>query len=226
LTGYVSNLFQSVQPAIGAAWIDFAVVMLKHLSVLPAMGGGTTNQQLESGDVAVMWNVLRRTEYCESDREALAEETFQKLLHMEWKRSNRSRRRFVLMLLEPGIEGGTSDLSLKQVLRALPISTRETDIVGWYRNGSVIGVIFTEIGAVDDTTVRNVLYAKVTKVLYSTLRAEQADQLRLSFQLFPNSEAELDTRVAARHRDLVRSSRHEAGASSEVFALKATNASS
>jgi hypothetical protein len=117
-------------------------------------------------------------------------------------------------------------LALTQVLRALPVSTRETDIVGWYRNGSVIGVIFTEIGAVDDITVRNVLYAKVTKVLYSTLRAEQADQLRLSFQLFPNSEAELDTRVAARHRDLVRSSRHEAGASSEVFALKATNASS
>jgi hypothetical protein len=173
-----------------------------------------------------MWNVLRRTEYRESDQEALAEETFQKLLHMEWKRSNRSRRRFVLMLLEPEIEGGTSNLALTQVLRALPVSTRETDIVGWYRNGSVIGVIFTEIGAVDDTTVRNVLYAKVTKVLYSTLRAEQADQLRLSFQLFPNSEAELDTRVAARHRDLVRSSRHEAGASSEVFALKATNASS
>ena len=53
------------------------------------------------------------------------------------------------------------------------ISTRETDIVGWYRNGSVIGVIFTEIGAVDDSTVRKVLLRKLRKCFIALLLANR-----------------------------------------------------
>jgi hypothetical protein len=174
-----------------------------------------------------MWNILQRTEYRGFDRKALAEETFLKLLRLEWKRSNRSRRRFVLVLLEPGNQGVLSALAMNKVLRVLPDSTRETDIVGWYKDESVIGVIFTEIGAVDDRTVCRVLFAKIAKVLHSTLNPTQAGQIRISFQLFPNSEASDETFAAARYRDPVRNPRHEENPSnSEVFALKATTSSS
>src|SRR5690348_561734 len=110
-----------------------------------------------------MWNILRQMEYCGSDRTAIAEEMFLQLLRLEWNRANRSRRRFALVLLEPGNQGLLSGLS--KVLRALSDCTRETDVVGWYKDGSVIGVLFTEIGVVDDRTLRSVLFAKVAKVL-------------------------------------------------------------
>ena len=87
----------------------------------------------------------------------------------------------------------------------------------------MIGVIFTDIGAVDDRTVRNVLLTKITKVLRNTLYSQQANQIRLSFRVFSHSEAVDDTPVAARYRDIVRNSHHE---NNEIFALRATNASS
>ena len=67
------------------------------------------------------------------------------------------------MLLEPESQHASNEVVMKKLLSVLPASTRETDIVGWYRNGSVIGVIFTEIGAADDRTVRNVLLAKIAQ---------------------------------------------------------------
>src|SRR5512133_1631560 len=127
----------------------------------------------------MMWNILRRADPG-SDPGTLAEETFQKLLHLECKRSRRSHRRFVLMLLEAGTSGAINDRELTKLLRVLPASTRDTDIVGWYKDNSVLGVIFTEIGSVDERTVRSVLYARVAKVLRSTLSDEHANQVRLS----------------------------------------------
>lgn len=187
-----------------------------------------------------MWNILRRLGCRGSQRKAIAEKTFQRLLYLEWKRAKRSQRRFVLMLLEPGSQTGLGGLALTlaltKILRVLPDSTRETDIVGWYKDGSAIGVIFTELGAVvDDRTVRNVLCAKVSKVLHSALSPEQANQVSLSLQLFPTHDITPvvtpavtdDMRVAARYRDPVRIPRlEEMPSGNEVLALRATNSSS
>src|SRR4051794_28551676 len=85
-----------------------------------------------------MWNMLRRTEYRGSGRKTVDENTFQKLLRLECKRANRSQRRFVLMLLESGSQGVLSDSAMNTIMRTLPGSTRETDIVGWYEDGSII----------------------------------------------------------------------------------------
>ena len=126
------------------------------------------------------------------------------------------------MLLEPENQDTSNEVVMKHLLSVLPASTRETDIVGWYQNGSVIGVIFTEIGAVDDRTVRNVLMTKIANVLCNALNGQQANQIRLSFRVFSHSEAIDDTCVAARYRDIVRNSHHE---NKEAFALRATNAS-
>ena len=84
----------------------------------------------------------------------MSEELFRKVLSIERKRSERSRHRFVLMLVHAGkvlqAEGG--EMVLEGITKALSTFTRETDLHGWYQNGLVIGVICTEIGTGDMTS--------------------------------------------------------------------------
>src|SRR5260370_3638454 len=80
----------------------------------------------------------------------LDEKSLLKMLCLEQKRTERSSRRFVLVLIEPGhlLKTGTERFQ-KKVLDALARSTRETDIKGWDKEGTIIGIIFTEICEVD-----------------------------------------------------------------------------
>lgn len=119
--------------------------------------------------------------------EILAEEPFLKRLYLEQRRTERSRNRFVLMLLESDrllAAGGTSE-SLSGILAALSQSTRETDSIGWYKDGIVIGIIFTEVGAAEGRSVADALLKKVSAALSSTLSIEQISQVSLSFYVFP-----------------------------------------
>jgi lipopolysaccharide/colanic/teichoic acid biosynthesis glycosyltransferase len=120
------------------------------------------------------------------------QELFTTMLRRERKRTERSHRRFVLMLLEAcsllrvGEEQGAFD----KVVAALSHSTRETDIKGWYKDDSVIGVIFTEVGGADGKSVASALLTKVTNALCTTLSIEQINEVRLSFHVFPESSNE------------------------------------
>jgi len=117
----------------------------------------------------------------------LPQEIFMRLLRLERKRTERSNRRFVLMILEPGelLKFGDPEDTLDKILRALSQATRDTDLKGWYRHGSAIGVIFTEIAADDENSAVRALSAKVTDTLYDALRVEQINQISLSFHVFP-----------------------------------------
>src|SRR5580704_16919662 len=71
----------------------------------------------------------------------LQEESFHGMLTLERRRAERSRNSFVLMLLDAGsfVETETSRRLMSQVVSVLLKSTRETDLVGWYKNGVVLG---------------------------------------------------------------------------------------
>ena len=103
----------------------------------------------------------------------LAQELFVKQLALERARTERSGRRFVLMLLDPSrlARNGATGPVLERIASALAHSIRETDIRGWYAE-SVIGVIFTEIDTPDGTDVAKVLMARITAVLCRELRIE------------------------------------------------------
>jgi len=109
------------------------------------------------------------------------------MLRLERKRTERSHRKFVLMLLESSslLKADESPDTFHSVIAALYRSTRETDIKGWYKNDSVIGVIFTEIGAAEGKSIANALLSKVTNALCGTLSIEQINEIRLSFHVFP-----------------------------------------
>jgi lipopolysaccharide/colanic/teichoic acid biosynthesis glycosyltransferase len=120
------------------------------------------------------------------ESEILPRQLFMKMLCLERKRSERSGRRFVLMLLDLGeILGSEAQTgTFQKILSAVRASARETDIIGWYGNGSTIGVIFTEIGI--EVSIVSLLSARINAALGTALNSEQLNNIRLSFKIFPD----------------------------------------
>ena len=117
----------------------------------------------------------------------LPKELFLRMLWQERKRTERSGRRFVLMLLDPGrlLRTNNRDRALKALISALSESSRDTDLVGWYGNGPALGVIFTEVGPAADGALVNALSTKVREALYRTLTVSQVNEISLTFHIFP-----------------------------------------
>jgi len=127
-------------------------------------------------------------EYC-----ILNAEAFRRTIALERKRSERSRKPFMLLLLDMGehLSSEKNGKTLDKILAALTLSTRETDITGWYAEGLVIGVVFTEIGTDQANTVPATIISRVTDTLRGSLMWEQFNQLNISFHIFPE-EWDLD----------------------------------
>ena len=64
---------------------------------------------------------------------------------------------------------------MANLLAAIAQSTRDTDLKGWYKEGSIIGVIFTEVGGAEDKSIVHALSTKLTDSLYE-LADHPADQ--------------------------------------------------
>jgi len=118
-----------------------------------------------------------------------SEEVFTTLLTLERKRAERSRQPFALLLLaaSQAFHANPRDLAFGGLLAVLSASTRETDIWGWYTEGSVIGVILTEFGSGDPHTLRGTMLSKVRAALQTHLAPEQCEQIRFSFYVFPEA---------------------------------------
>jgi hypothetical protein len=116
----------------------------------------------------------------------LPQELFMKLLSLERKRTECSGLRFVLMLLDAGnLLGAAKVPALPNLLSAITQASRDTDLKGWYKDGSVIGVIFTEIGGTEDRAIVHALSTKLTDSLYGHLSIREMNEIRLSFHVFP-----------------------------------------
>jgi lipopolysaccharide/colanic/teichoic acid biosynthesis glycosyltransferase len=113
---------------------------------------------------------------------------FTNLLSLERKRSERSRKQFVLMLVDAGglLQPDHGAVALAQMTGALSSSTRETDIRGWYKEGSVIGVILTEFGSADMCAALNAIFCKVNSALRAHLGTGQMNEIHISFHVFPD----------------------------------------
>jgi hypothetical protein len=173
----------------------------------------------ESRGAYTVWHVFRRSKIPIRCSNVLDETRFQKALALELKRSARSQRRFSLLLLELGTSeaGSRSQTLLGNLLPALPKCLRDTDMAGWYKQGSVIGVILSELGSAEDDVVAAAVAAKVGKVLHRNVSAEQSIEIAMSLQIFPqarNEEARQDSYVFTIQGDLVRTN----GAPSAVSA--------
>jgi lipopolysaccharide/colanic/teichoic acid biosynthesis glycosyltransferase len=125
--------------------------------------------------------------FSQKHREVLAEDLFRKFLCWERKRAERSRKSFLLLLMDAGrvLQANRNQRMLTGILSALSYSTRETDIAGWYREGAVLGVIFTEVRRAERIALQNLVLAKLKELLKGGLGAEWVDQIPISFHFFP-----------------------------------------
>ena len=123
-----------------------------------------------------------------AEREVLPEETFKRMIAIERKRTERSRKPFLLMLLETG-EYHASEKNGKviaSVLSALLESTRETDVIGWYKDSSSVGAMFTELVIENRSSILSTMLSRVSSILEDKLTFEQFNQISISFHFFPD----------------------------------------
>lgn len=119
----------------------------------------------------------------------LQEETFHNMLMLERRRAERSRKPFVLMLLDAGafVESGTTDSVMHSVISVILKSTRETDLVGWYKKGVILGVIFTEISLESKSPITDILRSKIVNAIQTELSRKVISKLSVTVHLFPES---------------------------------------
>jgi lipopolysaccharide/colanic/teichoic acid biosynthesis glycosyltransferase len=124
----------------------------------------------------------------DADFTLMPEEVFRKVLSVERKRSERSRQRFVLMLVHVGkvLETERGEVVLQGITEALFRSKRETDLHGWYETGKVIGVICTEIGTGDLTSILNALQSRIGGAIRTNLKLEQMKVIHIAFHVYPD----------------------------------------
>ncbi len=65
--------------------------------------------------------------------------------------------------------------------------TRETDLVGWHKNGVVLGVIFTEVSLECESPITEILRSKVVNALHDEMGREAGSNLVVTAHLFPES---------------------------------------
>ena len=121
-------------------------------------------------------------------REALSEQAFLRMIAIERKRTERSKESFLLMLMEEEVYPGSkaADRILDRILETLLPTSRETDVIGWYKDGKVAGVMFTGLESGDRKVVLDTILNRVSSLLRDKLPFEDTDQIKISFHFYPD----------------------------------------
>ena len=122
-----------------------------------------------------------------SERWVLDEENFKRVIAIERKRTERSTAPFVLMLLEiPHQSVEKSVLALQSVMTVLLASSRDTDLVGWYKEKTTIGALFTGLVAGDKNTILTTILSRVSSTLRDELTFDQFNLINISLHYYPD----------------------------------------
>jgi lipopolysaccharide/colanic/teichoic acid biosynthesis glycosyltransferase len=134
--------------------------------------------------------VLARISHVPAGREEiLAETTFHALLTHERRRAERSRKPFVLMLLElHALHAKSVGASFsEQVSSAITGATRETDLIGWYEEGRILAVLFAELNIEENVPIAEFLRSKIETVLRDSIGTKAAARIVITTHIFPES---------------------------------------
>jgi hypothetical protein len=121
------------------------------------------------------------------DKSALPESVFHAMLTLERRRAGRSRTAFALMLIDANLGNGTAAAILKQAVEVALITKRETDLVGWYKENAIIGIIFTDVNLTGNRPITETLRIKVETALIKHLDREKAAKIAISLHVFPEN---------------------------------------
>ncbi len=117
----------------------------------------------------------------------LDEAAFRRMVALERKRTERSRNPVLLMLLDAGncLSSDKNGRVLSNIMGALSLSTRDTDVTGWYKENSVVGVMFTEISMDDHGAILGTMMTRLSQTLRNNLSLEKFSQISISLHVFP-----------------------------------------
>ena len=112
------------------------------------------------------------------------------MLCLERKRAERSGKMFLLALLDATkvLHRSDGQTMSKKIQSAIFSAIRETDIAGWYKEGSVGGIIFTEVATPDQQVTQNAILVRLIASLRDKIHPQHVEQIRISFHFFPVSE--------------------------------------
>jgi len=132
--------------------------------------------------------IINLNEWVDSEQNFRDEDYFQKALRIERKRSERSGKPFLLMLIDTRklINSKNGKTIFRKIVSQLNLHTRETDIKGWHVHKSVIGVIFTEISEQDKDFIFETITHRVQDSLFFIIESKYFHEMKLSLQWFPN----------------------------------------
>ena len=116
-----------------------------------------------------------------------SEPLFNHILSWERKRTERTHRPFLLMLLDIQklASNGNGHALKDKMTKALTASTRDIDQRGWYVQDQAMGVIFTELDDQDILHSRDLVTQRVQSGLCMALSPEELDQISISLHIFP-----------------------------------------
>ncbi len=122
------------------------------------------------------------------EREVLNEKGFKRTIALERKRSERSKEPFLLMLVDVGNspESKDSQYVLESMTTVLMGCSRDTDVIGWYRERSTLGVMFTALMLNDKDLILTTILNRISSMLRDELTFDQFNQVNLSFHFFPD----------------------------------------
>jgi lipopolysaccharide/colanic/teichoic acid biosynthesis glycosyltransferase len=114
------------------------------------------------------------------------QDAFLEALRLERRRTERSGRPFMLVLLsgEDLQPGGSGELAMS-LGTALSPCIRETDVLGWYSQDTSLGLLMTEIGDASVETIE-VIVLKLSAALQGALPPKTFRRLVLVIRIFPD----------------------------------------
>jgi hypothetical protein len=118
-----------------------------------------------------------------SQSRAYNQEAFRYLLKSESKRSERSGRLYQILLVywtdvKVRIVPMDSQVA-KTVMAALPRSLRETDYIGWYCDGHIVGAVLTVLAEESMAQVASHLQKRLAEILQLELSVAEGRRLQI-----------------------------------------------
>jgi hypothetical protein len=114
---------------------------------------------------------------------AYNEEAFRYLLAVQQKRSQRSERPFLLLLVElteqPGAAARIDATTARKLFSSLWRALREADVIGWYRDARVAGAVLTEARNESWADVSQRIVQRVTDALTGSMPPSVSRRLQV-----------------------------------------------
>jgi lipopolysaccharide/colanic/teichoic acid biosynthesis glycosyltransferase len=119
------------------------------------------------------------------------EAVFVQMLRLERRRTERSGKQFMLVLVSSeDFLAESGGMLINDVVAAISSSTRETDVLGWYEQDVRLGLLMTEIGQADTVTIKTIIQ-KISLAVQNAVSPEKYCRLTLMFRVFPQEMAKL-----------------------------------